>query len=189
MKKNTSLPVFKLLGLSIPQKQRAKQMNRILLDNFPYKSQLDNGFNPYGSCNVTSYEQLEDQMYRRCLDRGWSRHSPHDLKLLAESYPGIKDDFTDRGTFKDIKQALASNCPVVLHGYFTRFGHIITAKGFDDYGIIANDPYGEWFEGGYDTSVSGENLAYSWGLVARKCSPESVANPQHIWMHKLYRTD
>ena len=179
-------------------------MDKILLHDFPHKSQLDNQFNPYGSCNVTSmamglwwlgirgdgsYEQLEDQMYRRCLDRGWSRHSPQDLKLLAESYPNIKDDFTDRGTFEDIKQALTSNCPVVLHGYFTRFGHIITAKGFDDYGLIVNDPNGEWFEGGYDTSVSGENLAYSWGLIARKCSPESVGNPQHIWMHKLSRTD
>lgn len=179
-------------------------MNKILLHDFPYKSQLDNEFNPYGACNVTSiamclywlgirgdgsFDQLEDQMYQRCLERGLERHDPLDLKKLAESYPNIKDNFKENATLKDIKEALTSNNPVVLHGYFTRFGHIIVGKGFDDYGLIVNDPYGEWFESGYDTSVSGENLPYSWGLIARKCSPESIGNPSHIWMHRISRTD
>lgn len=179
-------------------------MNEILLHNFPYKSQLNNELNPFGSCNVTSlamclkwlgivgdgsYEQLEDQLYQRCLDNGWSRHDPYGLKAVAESYPNIKDDLKTNATFTDIKQALTSNNPVILHGYFTMFGHIIVAKGFNDFGLIVNDPYGEWFEWGYDTSVSGEGLNYSWGMIARKCSPESVGNPQHIWMHRISRTD
>jgi uncharacterized protein YvpB len=179
-------------------------MNKILIHNFPFFGQLDNEFNPTGACNVTSvamclhhlgirgdasYPQLEDQMYQRCIDRGWSRHDPHGLKLLAESYPNIKDDFTDRATLKDIKEALTSNKPCVIHGYFTRFGHIIVAKGFTNRHLIVNDPYGEWFDWGYDTSVSGEELPYSWGMISRLCSPESVASPKHIWLHRFSRTD
>lgn len=179
-------------------------MNKILLHDFPYKSQLDNEFNPYGACNVTSiamclywlgihgdgsFDQLEDQMYQRCLERGLSRHDPYDLKKLAESYPGIQDKFSQTATLTDVRQALTSNNPVVLHGYFTKFGHIIVAKGFTDRHLIVNDPYGEWFEWGYDTQANGEELLYSWGLIARKCSPESIGKPKHIWMHRISRTD
>lgn len=174
-------------------------MNSITLKNFPYFSQRDNEFNPSGACNVTSiamclhylgvrgdatYPQLEDQVYQRCLDNNWSRHDPLGLKMVAESYLGIKDDFTPAGSLTDIKQSITSGNPCVLHGYFTKFGHIIVAHGFDEKGVIVNDPWGEWFEWGYQDS-SGENLHYSWGLISRLCSPESIANPNHIWLHRI----
>lgn len=168
--------------------------------NVPYFSQLDNEFNPTGSCNVTSiamclkylgikgdgsYGQIEDQLYAHCEIVGWSRHDPYDLKKLAESYPGIRDNLTQTGTLNDIRTAIDKGHPCVVHGYFTRFGHIVVICGYDDQGFIVNDPYGEWCEAGYDTQACGKALHYSSGLIARVCSPESIDNPQNIWLHRF----
>ena len=167
----------------------------------PYLSQLDNRFNPYGSCNVTCVGmclrylgmqnqggiQLEDQLYQKLETLGRSRHDPYDLKYLIETFPGYKDIFRENGGFADIQSSLDAGNPVIIHGYFTKFGHIIVVRGYDSKGLLVNDPYGEWFSSGYDTSRSGERLHYSYDLIARTCSPESKANPRHIWYHTVFK--
>ena len=173
------------------------------LKNFPYFTQLDNAQNPSGSCNVTaiamcldylgirpedSRQQLEDELYAKCDRNGWSRHDPLGLKRVAESYKGIKDDFTTTGTFDTIKRALIAGKPCVIHGYFTRSGHVIAVYGSTENGLIVNDPYGEWFESGYKTDNWGEGLHYSYEMIARLCSPESVDSPRDIWLHRLSRS-
>jgi uncharacterized protein YvpB len=164
-----------------------------------YNSQLDNEYNPSGACNVTSIgmclkykgieatleSQLEDELYVRLQDNGWSRHDPYDLQKIANLYPGIVDTFTEYGTFDDIYKAIDAGNPCVVHGYFTRFGHIIVIKGYTDNSFIVNDPYGEWHDWGYDTRASGESLEYSKGMIARLCSPESMGNPQDIFLHVI----
>ena len=173
-----------------------------IIPNFPFRSQRDNEENPDGACNVTSLTmcalncgivgdgsrgQLEDQMYDRATRNGWSRHHPAGLKRIVESY-GLTDDFTEYGRFIDIKHAIANNIGCVLQGYFTLSGHIIVVKGYDKTGFWVNDPWGEWFPGGYDHSVTGESLHYSNRLIARLCSPESMGNPGNIYLHRIYRT-
>lgn len=75
--------------------------------NVPYLSQLDNHFNPYGSCNVTCVAmclyflgyprhegtQLEAELYQKLEKLGRSRCDPYDLKYLIGIYPGFKDIF------------------------------------------------------------------------------------------------
>jgi len=165
----------------------------------PYLSQLDNSYNPYGSCNVTCVAmclyylgmprregtQLEDELYVKLESLGRSRHNPYDLKYLIETYPGYKDVFRENGSFADIRSAIDAGHPTIVHGYFTSFGHIIVIRGYDDTGFLVNDPYGEWFSTGYDNSRSGERLHYSHDLIARTCSPESRSNPAHIWLHTV----
>jgi hypothetical protein len=167
----------------------------------PYFSQLDNRLNPYGSCNVTCVAmcllylgyprqrgtQLEDQLCQRLEDLGRSRHDPYDLQFLIETFPGFKDIFRVDGGFRDIQTSIDAGNPVIVHGYFTRSGHIIVIRGYDDRGFIVNDPYGEWFSSGYDNSRSGEGLHYSYGLIARTCSPESQGDPRNIWYHTVFR--
>jgi hypothetical protein len=169
--------------------------------NVPYFSQLDNCNNPMGSCNVTcaamglaflgmeytTGPQLEDQLYEKMEVMGWDRHDPNDLKALIESFPGYKDSFRTNGTFKDIQVSIDSGRPVIIHGYFTSSGHIIVIKGYDNSGVIVNDPYGEYFSTGYDNSRSGAGLHYSYNLIARTCSPESCSNPTNLWIHSLFR--
>jgi GH24 family phage-related lysozyme (muramidase) len=167
----------------------------------PYFSQLDNRYNPTGSCNVTSVAmclcylgmprpngvQLEDELYQKLEALGRSRHDPYQLKYLIETYPGYKDIFRENGTFQSIKTSINAGNPVIIHGYFTTFGHIIVIRGYDEKGFIVNDPNGEWFSSGYDTSRRGEGLHYSYNLIARTCSPESVNDPRHIWFHTVFK--
>jgi uncharacterized protein YvpB len=170
--------------------------------NVPYASQLDNKYNPYGTCNITSVamclryfgivgdgseSQLEDQLYDKCDQLGLDRHDPYELKKLIETFYGkrVQDDFKPNGTLEDIKVALNKDQPCIVHGYFTRSGHVIVIKGYDEKGFIVNDPYGEYYATGYDTSVSGEGLHYSYDLIAGVCSPESKYNPTDIWLHRI----
>ncbi|MEA5414026.1 C39 family peptidase [Synechococcus sp. BA-132 BA5] len=184
-----------------PNPERIVDTSKPHLLKVPHLSQLDNRQNPTGSCNVTCVAmcliylgmehppgiQLEDVLYQKMEKLGWSRHDPHDLKALIDSYPGYKDIFRQNGGFKDIQTSIDAGNPVIIHGYFTKFGHIIVVCGYDDKGFIVNDPNGEYFSSGYDRSRSGENLHYSYGLIARTCSPESVANPKNIWYHTVFR--
>jgi hypothetical protein len=159
----------------------------------PYFTQLDNTQNPHGSCNVTSVamclsyfghqslsptgEQLEDELYRYCSDNGLSRHSPTDLAKLVEIY-GYKDDFQPDAKWGDVKAWLAAGKPCIAHGWFTRSGHIVTIVGYNEKGWIINDPYGEWFDWGYDTSVSGKGLIYTYGMMKQICGSDG-----DLWIH------
>ena len=165
--------------------------------NVPFKSQLDNFYNPHGSCNVTSiamclrylgvprydnrYRQFEDELYRWCLDRGYSRHNPEHLARVVRDYKR-KDDFTYWGTIERCQNHLRGGNPCVIHGYFTSFGHIIVLVGFDANGFIVHDPYGEWFSTGYRTDKSGAFLHYSYNLIRRTCIPDG-----QFWVHYISR--
>ncbi len=159
----------------------------------PYFSQLNNEQNPHGSCNVTSVamclvylgyklasnrrEQLEDELYRYCLNNGLSRHSPTDLAKLIQIY-GYKDDFQPDAKWGDVKKWLNAGKPCIVHGWFSRSGHIIVITGYNEKGWIVNDPYGEWYDWGYDTSVTGKGLTYSYGMMERICGTDG-----DLWIH------
>ena len=165
--------------------------------NIPYKSQTDNEFNPGGSCNVTSIAmcleffkaqrrtsvgQFEDEIYDYAINMGYSRHSPGDLAQVVRDY-GCRDKFIENGTIEGVKRWLAEGKPVVTHGYFTSFGHIIVLVGYDQNGFIVHDPYGEWFSWGYDrnderNNEKGKYLHYSFGLIERTCMPDG-----DFWVH------
>lgn len=162
----------------------------------PYKSQLDNSKNPYGSCNTTSiamclsylgiqgsnpYKQFEDELQDWLEARGLSRHDPHHLAEAVEAY-GCKDRFTTKATLDEIKEWLIQGNPVVIHGYFTSFGHIVCAIGYNSFGLIVNDPYGEYWPNGYDTSAPGAGLSYSYDLIYKTCMADG-----DFWVHFISR--
>ncbi|NJL91449.1 MAG: C39 family peptidase [Coleofasciculaceae cyanobacterium SM2_1_6] len=160
----------------------------------PYFSQLDNLYNPTGSCNVTSIAmslyylglrsqdpdtQLEDELYRYCLDHQLSRHDPLDLAQVVRDY-GYADDFQAEAKWAEVKTWLLQGNPIVVHGYFTNFGHIIVIRGFNQQGWIVNDPYGLWTESGYDTNASGEGLLYSYAMMKQICGDDG-----DLWIHYI----
>jgi uncharacterized protein YvpB len=163
--------------------------------NIPYFSQLDNEENPTGSCNVTSlamcltylgakrnpsysqFAQFEDELYNYALDNDLSRHDPHDLAVIVEAY-GCRDDFRTNATIDEVKAWLAAGKPIVTHGYFTSFGHIVVLTGFDDRGFLVHDPYGEWTSSGYRTDLSGKYVNYSYNLIRNVCIPDGS-----FWVH------
>jgi uncharacterized protein YvpB len=158
----------------------------------PYRSQIDNFNNPTGSCNVTSLAmcldflrvprrtqtgQYEDELYEYAIAQGYSRWDPYDLAKIVKDY-GAQDFFTENASIDDVQDWLASGNPAVIHGYFTSFGHIIVAAGYDSEGFFLHDPYGEWFPSGYDTSLSGAYLHYSYRLIRRVCMADG-----NFWVH------
>jgi uncharacterized protein YvpB len=164
----------------------------------PYRNQRNNSLNPDGSCNVTckamilayygigqrhpeTYEQFEDELYEEMEIRGWNRHVPEDLAMLSNDY-GLRTKFDKEGSIAKCQQQLLDHNPVVIHGYFTNFGHIIVLKGFDEKGFIVHDPFGEWHRWGYDRNtfdqIKGKNLNYSYQLIQECCMPDGS-----LWMH------
>ncbi|OLP19476.1 hypothetical protein BST81_05240 [Leptolyngbya sp. 'hensonii'] len=162
----------------------------------PYLSQLDNAYNPYEACNITAVAmcltylglkpsqpqvQLEDELYKYCELRGLSRHDPRDLAHLIRTY-GYQDDFQSRALWEEVKLWLVKGYPAIVHGYFTRFGHVVVIIGYDDRGWIVHDPYGEWLETGYDTNASGAGLTYPYALMQRLCGPDASGE---LWVHYI----
>lgn len=158
----------------------------------PYRSQMDNLFNPTGACNVTSIAmcldflriprrnrtgQFEDELYEYAIAKGYSRWDPYDLAKIVKDY-GAQDFYTENATINEVQDWLASGNPAVIHGYFTSFGHIIVAAGYDSEGFFVHDPYGEWFPTGYDTTVSGAYLHYSYRLIRNVCMADG-----NFWVH------
>ncbi|MEG4323217.1 MULTISPECIES: C39 family peptidase [unclassified Microcoleus] len=158
----------------------------------PYRSRMDNLYNPTGTCNVTSIAmcldflrvprrqktgQYEDELYQYAIDKGYSRWEPKDLAKIVRDY-GAQDYFTENATIDDVQDWLASGNPAVIHGYFTSFGHIIVVAGYDSEGFFVHDPYGEWFPTGYDTTVSGSYLHYSYRLIRSVCMADG-----NFWVH------
>lgn len=175
----------------------------VLLD-VPYKSQLDNRYEPVSTCNVTSLAmvlefynigytttmsgkkirknkniQLEDELYQYMIDKELNKLYPEHLAQVARDY-GIKDDFTVWGTIERCIEHLNSGHPCIIHGYFTQPGHILVLIGHDSNGFFVHDPYGEYFRTGYRTDLSGKNLHYSFDLIRRLCAYDG-----QFWVHYL----
>ena len=183
-------------------------MDTLRLD-VPYLSQRDNWCNPHGSCNVTSIamcaahhgvpqyvgeQQLEDVLYRYCCDTGLSRHSPEHLAILTREigiakglrFTDIKleDDYTSTGRWKDVEESLQAGNPCVIHGWFTRSGHIVTIVGYTSTGWIVHDPYGIW-DGRYGYSAeSGAFVEYGHGAMSEVCG-----RPGDMWLHRIRRVN
>jgi len=160
--------------------------------NVPFFPQTDNRHNPNGACNVTSIAmvlwflgirgdgsqpQLEDQFYSWMIKNGLSRHKPIDLVRLVRS-KNKRDEFTIKGSINKIKAHIDRGFPVVVHGFFTRSGHIIEIHGYDKNGFICHDPYGDYKDGYSSNVFNGSNVHYSYALITKLCNPDP-----EFWVH------
>ena len=160
----------------------------------PYRSQLDNRNNPHGSDNVTAITMallylgktgkrlgnyFEDELYEYMEDNHLDRRAPEDLAKVVHDW-GCRDDFTFQGSIDMARAALAMGNPCVIHGYFTRYGHIVTLVGYNPNGFIVHDSNGEYFIGGYDTRANGAFLHYSYKLIRKVAMPDN-----QLWLHRI----
>ncbi len=158
--------------------------------NVPYFSQRDNPRYSWATCNVTSIAmilyyygrrsqggQLEDELLQWCLNR-YGEGSQTDNAVLSEMIKayGFKTSFSTTRKWSEVKEELINGRPVVLGGYFTHGGHIITVVGFTPQGYIVNDPWGDALSGYYDTE--GRKLLYPYAYVDRVAGPDG-----NVWAH------
>lgn len=124
-------------------------------------------------------EQPEDAI-SAALYQDYGMQVPGTVDLMAK----LMRDFglsvkVDMGSNPEkIRSALDRGCLLVMHGSFTRSGHVVVGRGFDEAGVRINDPWGEFFTSGYRYGakftgadslgeVLGDNCPYSWGYIGR----------------------
>lgn len=160
----------------------------------PYLSQMDNQVKPYGTCNVTCvamclqyYQHANSAMdvLNWMTSKGLDRHVHSHLRQALEHF-GVPDKFGVSVPFDAMKEHLEKEKPVIYSGKFTRSGHIIVLKGFNETGFIVHDPYGEYFSRGYKRNTLrgftkfGKDLHYSYNLISRVSYGGSKAGWAHL---------
>jgi hypothetical protein len=171
----------------------------------PYFYQYANALSPGSSCQNTSIAMVLASL-------GW-RGVPDDItrrhgKDRAQSTAGLAAVFgeeaaragiaarlrpTERGTLAELRALLRAGRPVIVHGYFTDFGHVMVAWGFDGTSYTVNDPAGTWsqrFGGGYPNGwepTAGRGIRYpraAFELAIGSFDGVTIEDGS-LWYHEL----
>jgi len=141
----------------------------------PYFYQYNNLYYPSATCQNTSIAMvLKNYGWLGIPDNITSTYG----KNYTQSPAGLADVFNTlsnqkglskkivpitNGTLPGLKQELDKGHPVIIHGYFTRAGHVVVVVGYDANGYWVNDPAGVWvqtFMGGYGYNSAGKATYY-----------------------------
>lgn len=158
----------------------------------PYKAQqnfLKNDFShsnctnlamalEYFGCKAVNPNKLLEKELQEWLEsQGLDSENPQDLVQVVNAY-GCRNTFTTIGSIDAVKEWLFRRNIAIIHGYFTRYGHTVCVIGYNPEGLIVHDPLGKYSEAGYDTSVSGAALTYSYQMIDRLCLKDG-----EFWVH------
>ena len=177
-RRNLVVNAFDIYGRSLQQISRtisvaAAHDDKVKLD-VPYYYQLNNTYEPYRTCNITSVAMaLSYKTINIDPDTIYRRFGPvftgYDMQRIARYYGANNTTYHAGASVSQIKNYLDRGIPVIFQGQFTSSGHIIVLIGYDDTGWFVNDPYGEWYSWGYQhTPTAGKGEHYSYGLIERE---------------------
>ena len=173
-----------------------------LWEDFPYFYQYNNALHKGSSCQNTSVAMVlqhygvdvsPDDITRR-FGKDLAQ-SPEGLARVFNTYAseaGIEQRITAHrdGSMADLDALLEEGKPVILHGYFTSYGHVVVALGKTDEGYVVNDPAGAWterFRGGYTggTATNGEAVVYDGSSFRKAVGTSNGATPLPLWYHEI----
>ena len=93
------------------------------------------------------------------------------------------------GTIGDIEALLDAGKPVIVHGYFTGYGHVIVLTGHTDTDFIVNDPAGTWnesFAGGFSSYCTGNGAKYNKNAFELAVTTSNGSTPDgQLWYHEI----
>ncbi len=174
-----------------------------LINKMPYFYQYNNALHPSASCQNTSLAMVLKYY-------GWSG-TPDTItkyfgKNKAQSPAGLAQVFnhyaakmgTSRrlrahtdGRVSDVRALLKVGKPVIVHGYFTGYGHVLVLTGYDGTHYTANDPAGRWsqvFKGGYGGGygqTAGRRVRYQAAALEKAIVSTNGHNSVPIWYHEV----
>ena len=170
------------------------------MPDVPYFYQYDNSLHPSASCQNTSVAMVLSYLgWRGTPDQITSRYgkdwaqSPAGLAALFNRYVesaglSMRLQPTTSGTLSGLRAELDRGHPVIIHGYFTRYGHVMVVLDYDANGYYLNDPAGRWseyFMGGYSGGGSGRGVYYSKAAFEAAASTSDGYSHLPIWYHAL----
>lgn len=185
-----------------PESRGSETRNSQRLD-VPYFYQYNNRFNPGSSCQNTSIAMVlasvgvqitPDQITSRFgKDRAQSVSGLNSVYNQLASEQGVRRlDSSSQGSLAEIKAALDQGSPVIIHGFFTSYGHVLVITGYDESGYYVNDPAGTWsqrFKGGYPNAGSepraGHGIFYSRSAFEAAIGTYDGYSTAPLWMHTL----
>ena len=161
--------------------------------NVPYHFQLNNKYEPYATCGVSSAAMVlnyyniwvtPDNLYSRFGKK--KGQSPKGLADIYKSY-GLYAKHSYNATRLDIKNHIDNKRPVVVHGWLTGAGHIFVITGYNDKGWIVNDPNGKWvgcYKCGFQTQTSGKSIVYNYNNLYGSV----IGYDKQIWISTASKT-
>ena len=119
--------------------------------------------------------------------------SPSGLAAVFNTYVGSyglskRLQPNTQGTLAGLRAELDRGQPVIVHGYFTSYGHVLVVLGYDAGGYYVNDPAGQWsevFKGGYRGGGSGKGAYYRKAAFEAAVGTSNGYSPLALWYHTL----
>lgn len=167
----------------------------------PYWWQLENNYEPYATCSITSMAMITDYfkltnaaaLGKRTPDYFYERFGKRqDVPTLAQVFntiasekgSALRDYGVTNGTLTQLRELASQGKPTIVHGWFTGSGHILVVTGYDGNYYTVNDPYGKWNlqkYGSYDTSVNGKGIKYPKAAFESAINDNGSGND--LWLH------
>jgi hypothetical protein len=170
-----------------------------VISDVPYYYQYYNDINGDGSCqnsavavvlNYYGWDGNPDTISSSDFGTGTAQ-TPEGLAKVFNHYAqngGLDVRVNDHryGSMSDLNQLLAAGKPVIVHGYFTGYGHVITLVGYDGTYYYANDSAGKWnqhYKGDYHHSAAaGKYVKYHKSNV----KDAVYSSDGKLWYHEIY---
>lgn len=169
----------------------------------PYYRQYDNAERGGSACNITSVAMMvdyfgialasddKDRTPDKIYDRFGIKYNPEELAAIfniiaREANASVRDTFYERGTIAQLREQVTNGNPVIVHGWFTKPGHIMVVTGFDGENYVVNDPAGrwnlkKWGANSYDISVSGRSIKYPAAEFEYAINDNGTGDD--LWLH------
>lgn len=195
-------------GCSIKPPMTPSEVTPTLTLAMPYYDQYDNAEEGWRACNITSVAMVLDfyqispaqNQFARTPDYLHARFGiQQQPKALAkvfntvaqETNSDVRDHFFEQGTIEQLQTHLQSGHPAIVHGWFTRSGHIMVVTGYDGKYYTVNDPAGRWnlkkyAAGQYDKTVSGHGIKYP--AEAFEYAINDNGTGDDLWLHLFSKT-
>ncbi|MBE0379871.1 C39 family peptidase [Pseudoalteromonas prydzensis] len=167
----------------------------------PYYKQLNNYYDPYGTCSVTSLAMVTDMA--GFTDPTVNGRTPdylyEELGGVLQTVPALewgynemarrvgsskRADSKTNGTITELRNAVNAGKVAIVHGWFTNPGHIMVVTGFDGTHYTVNDPFGQWNLqkwGSYNSDVSGKGLRYPKAAFEYAINDNGTGDD--LWVH------
>lgn len=169
------------------------------LEELPYFYQYDNYLFPGSSCQNTSVAMVLAKFGWRGepddITREWGKDYAQQPAQLANMFNVIaqREGISARlepvlnGTLEELQRLLREGKPTIVHGYFTGYGHVLVATGYDGQSYQVHDPAGVWNQrfGGSYLGAGGQGIRYDKEAFEAAVATSDGWSFLPLWYHKL----